>query len=311
MSHVSAALALLGILAVTPARAGDGFKQHQPRTVYVFGDSLSDNGNADVLFPDVFCPFWCQAPWAFPRFSNGPMWPDAMGMKLGKGIYPEADGGTNYALGGATISPEDPYNVLPAISGYAEVDTFLAQHGSANPDAIYVVWLGANDIDPPASYTQKCYDQLVVMLQRLFDAGARRFLIPNLQDLGALPSMRDLACSEDHTYCDQLTQMTAVWNGLLKQLPARFPKARIHVADYHGLTQMVTRFPGLFGFKNATEPCWRDWTDGWMCPDPDDYWYFDYSHPTTRAHKVISDFLLVNLLMAGELKVTDLVPATP
>ena len=52
--------------------------------------------------------------------------------------------------------------------------------------------------------------------------------------------------------------MTALWNGLLRQLPARFPKARVRVTDYHWLTKMVDRHPELFGFKNASDACWHD-----------------------------------------------------
>jgi len=63
------------------------------------------------------------------------------------------------------------------------------------------------------------------------------------------------------------------------------------------------------GFKNSTDPCWRDRTDGAMCSDPDDYWYFEYSHPTTRAQKVIADYFLLDMLIGGELKITDLVAA--
>jgi len=309
MRFTSIVVTVIGMLAGVPAVASDGHRQHRPKTVYVFGDSLSDNGNANLLFPDLLCPFWCDAPWAFPRYSNGPIWPDYMGIRLGKAIAPEVDGGTDYALGGATISPDNPYNMAPAISGYAEVDTFLAQHASADPEAIYVVWLGPNDIDPPASFTEHCFEQLVVMIQRLYDAGARVFLVPNLTDEGSLPVFRDIYCVGNTVYCDELNQMTAFWNDLLRQLPGRFPKARIRISDYHWLMQMVTQFPALLGFKNSTDPCWRDRTDGAMCSDPDDYWYFEYSHPTSRAQKVIADYFLLDMLIGGELKITDLVAA--
>ena len=92
----------------------------------------------------------------------------------------------------------------------------------------------------------------------------------------------------DPVYAQQLTEMSILWNGLLQKLPARFPHAKIQISDTFGLLKMVQRFPRLFGFKNTTEACYRDWTDGALCSNPDEYWYWDYSHPSTHAHKLLT-----------------------
>ena len=48
----------------------------------VFGDSLSDNGNAG-------------------RFSNGPVWVEHLAKNLALPLRPSRAGGTNHAVGGA------------------------------------------------------------------------------------------------------------------------------------------------------------------------------------------------------------------
>src|SRR5215217_7794985 len=54
--------------------------------VVVFGDSLSDAGNAG-------------------RFTNGPVWVEYLAQKLGLPLNPARAGGTNFAVGGARLDP--------------------------------------------------------------------------------------------------------------------------------------------------------------------------------------------------------------
>jgi thermolabile hemolysin len=273
----------------------------------VFGDSLSDIGNACSLYSSLFSVI-CTPPFDVPRFSNGPMWPDYLAQILDTTINPSEQGGTDFAIGGATISPENYYTFNAYATGFAMVDRFLARHGSADPRALYIVWLGGNDIDPPASFTQWNFEQLATMVGRLYDAGARKFLVPNLPDIGKLPVIINLG---DPVYAQQLSDMTVLFNSLVAELPARFPEAKVRVVDVYGLKTMIDRHPRVFGFTNTTEPCykWAPLGDGSVCPDPDEYWFWDWSHPTTRGHKVLADLFILELLRAGELRASDLVPA--
>jgi len=66
---------------------------------YVFGDSLSDSGNAFALSGGLFPPTPLQ------RFTNGLTTADVIASNLGiAGFGPLASGGTNYAVGGATTA---------------------------------------------------------------------------------------------------------------------------------------------------------------------------------------------------------------
>ena len=292
------------LLFGTPAYAGDD--HHHRRTVYVFGDSYSDNGNFSVLYPNVFFPIM-QPPTAIPRFSNGPMWPDYLGDLIGQPITPVVAGGNNYAIGGATIASDNIYAFDPAASGYAMVDRFLAKYGSADPEAIYIIWLGGNDLDWPASYEKFVFDTLVVMIGRLYDGGARRFLIPNEVNVGDFPLFIQVF-QLDPTYLDELNQMAALWSDLLDTLKTKFPHANIRTSDVRRLFLSIEHHPRVFGFTDTTDACFHDWTTLAVCADPNHYLYWDESHPTTHTHKLIASLFALDLLIAGDITLEDLKP---
>ncbi|WP_235031247.1 SGNH/GDSL hydrolase family protein, partial [Geminicoccus flavidas] len=69
--------------------------------VVVFGDSLSDTGNAG-------------------RFSNGPVWVEVLADRLGVELRAAQMGGSNFAVGGAQLDPAaGPYGLR------VQVDRFL------------------------------------------------------------------------------------------------------------------------------------------------------------------------------------------
>jgi phospholipase/lecithinase/hemolysin len=295
-------LALLLVTICAPALAKQEGRHHAPE-IFVFGDSLSDNGNLTTLHPEYIGEI-IPPPYDPQRMSNGPIWVDHVSRILGTAILPEVDGGVNYAVVGATISPDNRFTVFPDVTGFAEVERFLASRGGvADPDAIYVVWIGGNDIDPPADYTEHVYLTLVDMIGRLRAAGARTFLVPNQMDIGQLPVVK-LFFGEE--YAAALTEMTLLWNRLLDDLPAMFPGARIHISDVYRLRVLVDEHPAAFGFTNTTESCFQVFTDGSVCPNPDQYWFWDGAHPTTRAHKILASLFVLDMLRAGQLRPRDL-----
>lgn len=124
---------VLSIIFPTSASASPFFNN-----IFVFGDSLSDTGNAAIgltalgVTPPFQCvPFNCEIPLGnpnpdlvpglpyptpnplpppFPRFSNGPVWIEGLASGLGLSADPYlADpslfGNTNFAVGGARTGP--------------------------------------------------------------------------------------------------------------------------------------------------------------------------------------------------------------
>ncbi|MBR8833796.1 MAG: SGNH/GDSL hydrolase family protein [Stigonema ocellatum SAG 48.90 = DSM 106950] len=105
--------------------------------IYVFGDSFSDTGNVFDATNGAIPP----SPAYFNgRFSNGPVWVEYLAQDLGLTLNPHND----FAFGGATTGV-DNINVpgLPALQ--QQISSFTAENPSADPNALYIVWAGAND----------------------------------------------------------------------------------------------------------------------------------------------------------------------
>jgi len=115
--------------------------------IIVFGDSLSDTGNASML-TGGFYP--ASPPNAEGRISNGPLWVEHLAESLGMEIQPE----DQYAVVGACSGLGNFSSVaygIPQLAGTGlkwQIQTFLnySGPGQVDPNALYVVLIGANDI---------------------------------------------------------------------------------------------------------------------------------------------------------------------
>src|SRR4051812_32535836 len=92
----------LGIVATTsPVDAAQ-------KTIYAFGDSLTDTGNFSLSTLGVV-PL--SPPYAPGRFSNGQLWIERVAAAYGTQMTPSLAGGNNYAFGGATTGGTVPPGV--------------------------------------------------------------------------------------------------------------------------------------------------------------------------------------------------------
>jgi len=98
------------------ARSATGFDH-----LVVFGDSLSDTGNAG-------------------RFSNGPVWVESLADRLGLKLSPSQRGGSNFAVGGARLDPRSGPHSLRA-----QVDAFL-KRPKPSGRILVIVYGGGNDL---------------------------------------------------------------------------------------------------------------------------------------------------------------------
>jgi phospholipase/lecithinase/hemolysin len=260
----------------------------------IFGDSLSDTGNVAIATGGALPN---PALYFQGRFSNGPIWVDALAQELGEpAVQPSLAGGLDYAFGGATVALQNqppPFNAFPRVA--QQVDQFLADHHSAGDDLI-VVWGGANDfIESFASPTGPISpilsaDTLVGSLETLAQRGGREFIVPNLPPLGETPFIRGLGVPGLSAAADQWTaafdtELTAD----VGNFQSSHPGAIVVSVDIAGLFQQVTQPGNPFGFVNTTDAV------GPLVPgtvflaavtasDPQDYLFYDGVHPTSKAH---------------------------
>ncbi len=228
--------------------------------LYVFGDSLSDNGN--ITDPNSRPPL----PYFDGHFSNGPVAVEYMASNLGVPLY-------DYAVGGATTGISNPdVPSMPNSGVMSQVDAFTASHPlGVDPNALYMIWAGPNDLLNGLSPFD-AVNNIVAEIMALHSLGASRFFIPNMVDLSLTPL----------AYGNAGAQAYAL--GFDALLAAALPSYAT-LFDTLSLLNDVVANPASYGLSNVTAPCF----DGInVCANPDQYLFWDSLHPTTAAHRILA-----------------------
>jgi phospholipase/lecithinase/hemolysin len=159
-----------------------------------FGDSLSDVGNV-FLATSGAEP---ASPYFNGQFSNGNIWVQGLATGLGLApLTPSLAGGTDYAVGDAQTG-----TTLYNTGGAADLLTGqlpafeLANPGGADPNALYTIWIGANDLNAiPGTATPgnvatdigEIVGNIDTAINTLASLGAKNFLVVTVPDLGKTP----------------------------------------------------------------------------------------------------------------------------
>lgn len=267
-------------------------------SLYVFGDSLSDTGNVYAATGGTVP----VAPYFAGRFSDGPVWIDhlATGLGVPAGATPSLLGGNNYAFGGARTAGTTPVPGLLAQFGGLWAP---AHPGGADPDALYVVAGGGNDMrDARSAFTgDTAADQagrqtaaataagnLLNVVMGLASAGARHILVANLPDLGATPEAAFLGLTAPSTdasarYNALVAGIEAVAEGLVAGLDVlSFDLAGVAAAIRD---DALNHGGATFGITNVVAPCGPfPGSLGASCAVSA---FSDALHPTAAAHAII------------------------
>ena len=259
---------------------------------FVFGDSLSDDGNlyrAQVAAGDPD-PTPASPPYFNGRFSNGPVWDEAIAAAFGAMGRATA----NFAYGGAqAVANGDAVPDLPLQIGIFAAKVPQALLGGR---PLASVWLGANDLfalvnagtpaDEIAAPARLAADAVLAGARGLAALGVRDFLIANLPDLGAVPAYALLAPASQAS----ASAATAAFND---QLAADIAVLRgegngATLLDVAGLFTSLLADPAAFGVANATVPCV---IPGVSVCAPDvaaTLAFFDPVHPTAPIHEALT-----------------------
>ena len=315
-SLLAAALAV----AATPALATD-FTQFS-NTVF-FGDSLSDSGFFQPVLVAQFGPDAAIA----ARFTTNPgfVWAEYLADYYGGNAAPAwqltptgiaAGTGNDYAAGGATVSPGPGFPPTPPIqfapSLTDQVGAYLgANGGTADPNALYSVWGGANDLffflngaTTQAQFLGAAGAE-VQLVGALEAAGARYVLVPTLPDVGKTP----FGLSQGPAGSAGITQLVAGYNAtLFGGLAAA--GLRVIPLDTFSLLQEISADPGTYGFANVTTPaCGAAPSLGCTAAnfvDPtaaSTYGFADGVHPTTATHKLLAQYAISTLEAPNQMAV--------
>ena len=276
--------------------------------LFVFGDSLSDVGN-DLLVTGGAVPTqtYYSSGTVVGRFTNGLNYADRLATGLGVGLTPSVQGGTDYAFGGARTSSVAAGLPATALSFNQQIGAFTATHAQADSGALFVLWIGANDMSDaitaaalgnPAALgaaVNNAMQGIGGAIQTLSSRGATHFLIPNLPNLSLIPAVS----SRGSAGLSALAQSASLafnnaLDGTLAQ-PA-FSTLDIHRYDVFAAQAAITANPAAYGFSNVTSACYTGDVNGAalpggpvpsVCGNPASYLDWDYEHPTAALHAVL------------------------
>jgi phospholipase/lecithinase/hemolysin len=267
--------------------------------IYSFGDSLTDIGN---VYNGTSGQIPMSPPYADGRFSNGFMWVEYFSQQLGLqptlfSEIPINPQGVNFAVGGAAtgannaLVPSSQTGLLSQVKAFTDFLKSINQ--PADPNALYTVWAGANDLIyvKPDDYgdigqtISAAVQNVTNALGWLAGLGVQNLMVFNLPDLGKLPVSqlggRNPAILTDATQAYNSALATAL-NGFSQN-----PNLKIISVDTYSLFNQAITSQASFGLTNVTQPC-LDIINNTLCSNPNEYLFWDYSHPTTGVHRVIA-----------------------
>lgn len=279
--------------------------------IYAFGDSLSDTGNVSALTGGLV-PY---APYDDGRFTNGPVWVEDLAAQLGLAPPgPSLEGGTDFAYGGAQTGATAVHADTP-IDLDGQLTQYEAQVGSADPNALYTVWIGGNDIfsavseaatNPQAAETAigQAAGNEGQFLVNLIALGAQHILVLNAPDLGVTPDAQNagqatasVANVLSYQYDVDLSQEVAALqaNGT----------ATIDLVNTFALLDSAFLDPPAYGFSNVRDPIWSGgftpFSGGTLAAtgtQQNQYLFWDSIHPTAQGHAFVADAALASLGLA-------------
>lgn len=238
----------------------------------VFGDSLSDVGQVFQATGGMYPP---NPTYFQGRYSNGRVWVEYLADRL----HLSSRQTNNFASGGATTG-SDRSSLVPGL--LTQVQLFTKTHQQPNPNALYVLWAGANDYLQGVSNATVPVENVARAITSLADMGAKNILVANLPDLGQLPATRT---SNNSVSLSGLTQAhNQHLRRSLKLLSQQYPDLQIVTMDANKLYFEANANPAAFCFTNVINACLSGTR---ACSNPDQYLFWDSIHPTTAAHRIL------------------------
>jgi phospholipase/lecithinase/hemolysin len=161
-----------------------------------------------------------------------------------------------------------------------QVADFL-NSGPPDPEYLYILFGGMNDLlaDSSSTNAAAAAQRLTALVQRLANAGATHFLIPNLPLLtaNASPSFEAAVAIFN-------TNLASDLSALQTQYAVQGVSISVTLVDVNSLFNTIAVDPSSYGFTNLTDPAQKAGSS----IDPDTYLSWDGINPTTAGHYEIA-----------------------
>ncbi|EIL0533512.1 autotransporter domain-containing protein [Salmonella enterica] len=218
----------------------------------VIGDSLSDTGN--------------NGRWTWDSGQNK-LYDEQLAELYGLALSPSSNGGSNYAAGGATATPE----LNPQDNTADQIRQWLAKTGGkADHNGLYIHWVGGNDLAAAATVSSNPFIQQLLVEQLLagYEAAA-----------GQASALTD--------YYNQMEEKGLEQHG-----------GNIARADINGLFKEILANPQAFGLTNTVGMACPPGVSASACSSAmpgfnasQDYLFADHLHPGPQVHTIIAQYI--------------------
>lgn len=254
----------------------------------VFGDSLSDNGN---LYLGSGGTQPASPPYWQGRFSNGRVFTEMLGFNAANFNGP-VTGSINMAFGGARTDSQ----MMP-LGMQVQLAQYRSRGGTFGAGDLVTVLGGANNLfqglpaagassNPTATLgavARAAATDVNGLVNQVAGMGAGTILVVNLPQLSVTPQFAGTPAAPLADY--GATTFNSTLQGLLAATAAGNTNTNIIQMDIYSAGRVVASDPGAFGLSNVTQACFNGVT---VCANPDQYFYFDGVHPTTRGHAILA-----------------------
>ncbi|ORZ24592.1 GDSL-like Lipase/Acylhydrolase-domain-containing protein [Absidia repens] len=245
--------------------------------IVVFGDSYSDVGNRQ-------------------QSSNGPVWSQDLAVGWNASLYSFAFNGAtcdrSTHQGSRNTSSITPPTIVDQIEIYYQQKLKLAPE-----DTIYAFWVGYTDIHNMVQTNSEDYEgladciiQQIRNVRKVFETN--RFITFTLAPLENMPYF-----SDGKNRVQKYKQAMDKFNGILHEkvfnLVGHHQSLELDLVDAHDLLKDMTNAPTEFGFKDGHHSFW-DHCQGQCSDSVDDYIWWDKTHLTGGAHRVIANSILAS-----------------
>ncbi len=259
-------------------------------SLFVFGDSLVDAGNTRlaVLGAGGADPAPASSGYYQGRFTNGPDYVDLLNRNLfGTDTRASLAGGDNFSFGGALARNNGDF--IPDLG--AQVGLYFARSaGRADPNALYIINVGGNDLfaaaaNPAlaATFRADTINVITAQIRALNVAGARNILVTGLPNVGGSPTVTSQGAQVAAAARAFSIQQNAVFQTALDGLTLE-TGTKLFRFDYIGFFDTITAnlsANGLPANLDTTTPCTVAQPNN-PRPDCTRYAFFDAVHPEAR-----------------------------
>lgn len=277
--------------------------------LYAFGDSLSDVGNVYALTGGALPN---ATDYSHGQWSNGDVWLQTLAARLGLApVTASLLGGTDYAYGGARSGTTLAHGAgaTDVMGAAGQIAQFQATHASADAGALYALWIGGNDLlGINASMTAQQVQMLAAQtignielaVQSLAAAGAKNMLVLTLPDVGKTPGVLAGGAAASAT----ASAIAASFNQLLLNgnAAAGIPGLAtlgatlgldLTIFDSFGFMNDLIGDPATYGLADVSHACLS--APATPCASPDQYFFWDGTHPTAAVHAALGNAVAVAL----------------